>query len=72
MGCSCRKNPDVKGKFLISITVLNKFQIDLSSGSVKYRPLAIMLQWAQTPPLGVTANILLFHFFLPFHPHFKL
>ena len=63
MVCSWGKNPGVKSKFLISITVFNKFQTALSSGSVKCRPLAIMLQWKQTHLLGVT---LLFLFFPDF------
>lgn len=71
MGCSWRKNPGVKGKFLISITVFNKFQIDLSSDSVKCRPLAIMLQWAQTPPTGCNSQYPSLPFFPAFPPTFQ-
>lgn len=58
-------------KFLISIPVFNKFQADCSSGSVKFMPLATMLQRKQNHPLGVTVNILLSSIFLLFYPQLK-
>lgn len=56
-------------KFLISLTVFNKFQADCSSGSVKFMPLATMLQRKQNHPPGLTVSIVLSSIFLLCYPH---
>ena len=67
--CSWGKNPGVKGKFLISITVFNKSQIDLSSGSVKWRPLNAPMD--ADPPTGCNSQYPSLPFFPAFPPTFQ-
>ena len=69
MGCSWGKNPGVKGKVLISITVFNKSQIDLSSGSVKCRPLNAPMD--ADPPTGCNTQYPSLPFFPAFPPTFQ-
>lgn len=69
-GCGGGKRT-VKEEFLISNPVFNKFQADCSSGSVKFMPLATMLQRKQNHPLAVTVDILLSSIFLLFYPQLK-